>query len=1157
MKNLKKNSAFITKAASLLTIVAGCLVLAGWIFNIPSFKSIFSGIISIKFNTGACFILSGITLYLMEVRSRSQFKKNIASVCSWIVLIIAILNLSEYIFRFNLGIDELLWKEGPGTIATIFPGRMSISTAVNFTLLGFIFPLLDKKKYHWLIQSLLIAIIASSMFGILTYLFDVSFLDSFPQVNNTALPVAILFIVLCLGIFKSRPLGYIHFSFQKKIVGFFVLILLVLGIIFFAFNKNTEQIGEEKNLSMHAHRVMVLADEVNTEAYAVQSGLSSYILTGEGNFPLSLTNASDTINIMMAGLRKITKSYASIQMQLDTLEKNLNNYIAFQKDLLNIRREEGYEVAQNKFQKEGGKILLNGIDSIISVIEQNEVQAMKERESQIEQSIHNSSKIFNLFLVIAFILLLIGFIIIYKNNWKRNKAEEALKKSLKEISDYKYALDESSIVVITDQHGIINKVNDNFCKITKYTREELIGQDHRIFNSGYHTKEFIRDLWITINNGEVWKGEIKNKAKDGTYFWLDSTIVPFMNEHGKPYQYVAIRSDVTKRKKLEDEIIKFNQELQKRVENKTMEVIDKEQQYRFLLQNMREGIQVIGYDWRYLFVNNSVVEQSKYSNEELLGYTMMEKYPGIENTELFKVLQRCMKDRSFQIFENEFTFPDGTKGYFELSIQPIPEGLFIISMDVSERKKIEKQISNYKFALDEASLISVTDEKGIILHVNENFCRISKYSQEELIGKDHRIFNSGYHTKAFIKNSWGTITNGKVWRGELKNKAKDGTYFWVDTTIVPFLGQEGNPFQYMTIRSDITQRKNSEAKTQEAIERYDILSQATSDTIWDCDIINSTMLYNDGITKMFGYEYQEIDNVIEWWEKNIHFDDKERVLKKINDHIENGLQNWQDEYRFCCADGTYKDVFDRGYILFDENKKPCRMIGAMTDLTEKKRLEKELVKQQLKQQKMLMEVALQAQEEEKNELGRELHDNINQIMATVKIYLGMAKSGQDTPEDLVGKSYEYVIEAMEEIRKLSHSLVPPSLGEISLKEALEELLENINLFKNIQVHLLIDEKYNDQLKDNNIELMLYRIVQEQLNNINKYAQATEIVISLKKNDGNLVLSIADNGVGFDISQKSKGIGLKNIESRVKFYSGNINIISAPGQGCALEVFIPF
>jgi len=223
---------------------------------------------------------------------------------------------------------------------------------------------------------------------------------------------------------------------------------------------------------------------------------------------------------------------------------------------------------------------------------------------------------------------------------------------------------------------------------------------------------------------------------------------------------------------------------------------------------------------------------------------------------------------------------------------------------------------------------------------------------------------------------------------------------------------------------------------------------------------------------------------------------------------------------------------------------------------ERKRTKEEQAEQQIKQQKLITEVAIQAQEKEKNELGRELHDNINQILATVKIYLGMAKSGQNVPEDLVGISYEYVNQAMEEIRKLSHSLVTPSLGDISLKEALQELAENINLLEGLQVQLLVDEKYNEQAKDKNKELMLYRIVQEQLNNITKYAKAKEAVISLKIDSDNLFLSVADNGVGFDTTQKSKGIGLKNISSRVEFYSGNMNIISSPGRGCTLEVYIP-
>lgn len=127
----------------------------------------------------------------------------------------------------------------------------------------------------------------------------------------------------------------------------------------------------------------------------------------------------------------------------------------------------------------------------------------------------------------------------------------------KELLDLKYALDESAIVAYTDQRGIIQYVNDKFCEISAYSREELIGKDHRIVNSQFHSKEFFREMWRTISSGKVWKGEIRNKAKTGNYYWVDTTIVPFLNEHGRPYQYLAIRYEITKRMKIEEELKKM------------------------------------------------------------------------------------------------------------------------------------------------------------------------------------------------------------------------------------------------------------------------------------------------------------------------------------------------------------------------------------------------------------------------------------------------------------------------------------------------------------------------------------------------------------------------------------------------------------------------
>lgn len=258
-----------------------------------------------------------------------------------------------------------------------------------------------------------------------------------------------------------------------------------------------------------------------------------------------------------------------------------------------------------------------------------------------------------------------------------------------QLNDIKAALDESSIVAITDSDGIITYVNDKFVEISKYNREELIGKTHSILNSGFHSKEFFTQLWKTIQSGEIWRGEIRNKSKDGSYYWVETTIVPFLDNKGKPYQFVSIRTDITQLKRVEEHL-----------------------------------------------------------------------------------------------------------------------------------KSSLREVNDITFALDQSTIVAFTDAKGRITKVNDMLCEISKYSREELIGQDHKMLNSGLHSKSFFQNLWETIRSGKVWKGEIRNRAKDGSYYWVDTTIVPFLNEAGEPYQYLAIRNDITERK----RTEEILHRQDKLA---------------------------------------------------------------------------------------------------------------------------------------------------------------------------------------------------------------------------------------------------------------------------------------------------------------------------------------------
>ncbi len=476
---------------------------------------------------------------------------------------------------------------------------------------------------------------------------------------------------------------------------------------------------------------------------------------------------------------------------------------------------------------------------------------------------------------------------------------------------------------------------------------------------------------------------------------------------------------------------------------------------------------------------------------------------------------------------------------------------------------------------------------------------------------------------------------------------------------------------------DITERKKAEEELRRFNERVQTLSKATKDAVWDWDLQTDEVWWNESFYNLLGYPPEEPVPPVEEWTKRLHPADREKILNRLRDLRESDLYSWEDEFRFELPGGAYGTVLGRAYVLRNDSGEPVRAMGAFMDLTEQKRLMKEMevlsmiaketsnavvifdrksgqvgwvnegftrhtgyslqemrgrnpsgllqgpetdtrslahmldriandlpysgdiliytkegearwhyvsgqpiwedngevmnyfvistdiserrrmeeerLTSRIEQQKEITRMVLQTQEMERNELGRELHDNINQILASVYLKLGYYLEEPENNIDLIDNCRENLKKAIQEARNLSHHMVMPSFSEKSLREELRQLIDNYS-YKNI-VRLDVT-KMNEKNFPATLKETLFRIVQEQLSNIYKHAKADKVLIQLHTDPGMVTLLIRDNGIGFDTQQIRKGIGITNIYNRASTYNGKAVIESQAGEGCTLIVTIP-
>lgn len=595
----------------------------------------------------------------------------------------------------------------------------------------------------------------------------------------------------------------------------------------------------------------------------------------------------------------------------------------------------------------------------------------------------------------------------------------------------------------------------------------------------------------------------------------------------------------------------------------------KEHELETAFNRINDSVISLDTDWAYTFLNEAALVQYPGGKTEVLGKRIWDVHPEMKTTVLWDKYHEAMLTK--KVVEIE-TFYEPRNTWFFIKIYPSQDGITIFYKNISEQKEAElalsktlKELSDYKFALDEASIVSITDQKGIIRHVNENFCKISKYSAAELEGRDHRIVNSGFHPNDFIKNLWTTIGKGKIWKGELKNKAKDGSMYWVDTTIVPFLDNNGKPYQYVAIRSDITERKKAALKLQAAMaQQYLFTSIVTSseDAIISKTLDGIITTWNKGAEKIFGYDFDEMIG------KSIYTIIPERLSHEealIVSKIMEGQYVEHYETERIKKDGTVINVSLTVSPILDAEGQITGASKIARDITAQK----------------YAEVALEAASNELARSNKELeqfayvasHD-LQEPLRMIAGFLTQIEKKYADVIDETGKTYiGFAVDGAKRMRQIILDLL--EFSRVGNTEDKKEDVDTQNMVADIM------SLFRKQVEDKRAQIAainlpvvhtfkmpLYQVFQNLISNALKYADAqSPCIIQIRASDLNThwQFAVSDNGIGIDPqyferifvifqrlhskdSYAGTGLGLAITKKIIDHLGGRIWVESAESEG---------
>ena len=649
-----------------------------------------------------------------------------------------------------------------------------------------------------------------------------------------------------------------------------------------------------------------------------------------------------------------------------------------------------------------------------------------------------------------------------------------------------------------------------------------------------------------------------------------------------------------------------------------------------------------------------------------------EDLPGV------KEAMRLCREQTYHQFDHRVVRPSGEINYIIHYTETIrdAEGNLVqvhgTTKNITQRKTAEVALKQSEHRLlrilesiDDGFF--TVDKDWTVTYWNQKAEEVLQRKREDILGKNlWEVYANAIPLKFYTEYHRAFQENRKVQFEEFFPPL----HMWLEVSAYP--SQEGLSVFF----KNITRRKLQEEEIRENNRRYGYVTKATSDAIWDWDLVTGTVHWGEGAATNFGHDLAKLRSDINSWSKHVHPDDVARVRKSLDQLIEGSESKWRDEYRYRKADGTYAFVLDKGFVIRNEQGKAIRMVGAMQDIsrqkeaelsiklseeqfrllfylspkpkwmfraadwqiievnqaaielygyakdeflgltipdlkleadlpeldvlhnaqfeqyhnivrhvkksgevfftdlsihaidlptgrhfivtgddmTEKLRLQQELIEEKITAQKEVAKAILDTQERERSEIGKELHDNVNQLLTTAKLYIENIRYFPQQAGEFVTKGVSLLQRSIDEIRSLSKQLVTPVMNDIGFEATIEELIshyQSLRLF-DIEVHYAICE----EALDKGLKLTIYRIIQEQLNNIVKYAQASLVTVAVLYGEDGIRVTVCDNGIGFDVARTSKGLGLKNMKNRAEVYKGTVEIQTAPGKGSSITVSFP-